>query len=707
MINEIIVFLHVHTTNPDIMKREKSPDDSNRFHVLLAILSAFLIVYSMPKNRVERFSYTVGKPWTYEVLIAPFNFLIEKSDETWQAEADSVRRSFPSYFIRLSNVQNEALSAFDAYYSDSLFDVISRDSYIKLRKSLEQAYNSGIISVSDEDLVSGKEYMTIYDDNSSAIIPVRSVRTTREAYRLLIGSDILEIERNSLLSHNPERFIIPNLNYDGQRTTSEIEALQSQISYYLGMVVADQKIIDKGEIVNEEKDQIIQSYLAKVNEKTLSRRFLFLSWGGQSLFVVLVITLLFIYLRLYRKEIIEKRARLLFLYGSVTLFAVGVGLYVEYSSWNIFIIPCTMLAVMLRIFLDSRTAFVSYTVFVLATSLFVPMSYEYVVLQLLAGITGIYSLRELSQRSQIIRSGVLIFLTYCLIWGAVQMTRLEAMSDLDLKPFVFFAINCFLLLLVYPLLFVVEKVFGFTSNVTLIELSNFNNPLLRELAEKAPGTFQHSIQVSALAAEAATALHAGSQLVRTAALYHDIGKLANPPFFTENQGDVNPHDKLTPEESAQIITDHVREGVVLAEKHGLPQAVSEFITTHHGKGVARYFYIKYMEEHPDEEINIENFSYPGPNPGTKETAILMMADAVEAASRSLEEYTEESIGNLVDRIIDTQVEEGYFRESPLNWLDVQKIKEIFKDKLKIMYHTRIKYPESTVDLHRKRARLRS
>jgi putative nucleotidyltransferase with HDIG domain len=253
----------------------------------------------------------------------------------------------------------------------------------------------------------------------------------------------------------------------------------------------------------------------------------------------------------------------------------------------------------------------------------------------------------------------------------------------------------------------VEKAFGFTSNVTLIELSNFNNPLLRELAEKAPGTFQHSIQVSALAAEAATALHAGSQLVRTAALYHDIGKLANPPFFTENQGDVNPHDKLTPEESAQIITDHVREGVVLAEKHGLPQAVSEFITTHHGKGVARYFYLKYMEEHPDEEINIENFSYPGPNPGTKETAILMMADAVEAASRSLEEYTEESIGNLVDRIIDTQVEEGYFRESPLNWLDVQKIKEIFKDKLKIMYHTRIKYPESTVDLHRKRAQLRS
>ena len=282
------------------------------------------------------------------------------------------------------------------------------------------------------------------------------------------------------------------------------------------------------------------------------------------------------------------------------------------------------------------------------------------------------------------------------------MTRLENISDIDLSVFVFFAINCILLLLVYPLLFVLEKIFGFTSNVTLIELSNFNNPLLRELAEKAPGTFQHSIQVSALAAEAATRLHASSQLVRTAALYHDIGKLANPPFFTENQSGVNPHDKLTPEESAAIITSHVSEGLALAEKYSLPSAVREFIATHHGKGVARFFFLKYQKEHPDEEVDLEAFSYPGPNPQSKETAILMMADAVEASSRSLSEYSEESIGNLVDRIVDTQIEEGYFRESDLSWREVQKVKEVFKEKLRTMYHTRIKYPEATVDLHRRK-----
>ena len=361
-----------------------------------------------------------------------------------------------------------------------------------------------------------------------------------------------------------------------------------------------------------------------------------------------------------------------------------------------------MLAIMLRIFFDSRTAFTGYFVFVMITSISTPLPYEYIVLQLVAGLTGIYSLKELSQRSQIIRTCLLIFLSYTAIWVAIQMTRLEKLSDMDLTVFVFFAINCILLMLVYPLLFVLEKLFGFTSNVTLIELSNFNNSLLRELAEKAPGTFQHSIQVSALAAEAARRLHASSLLVRTAALYHDIGKLANPPFFTENQSGVNPHDKLTPEESAAIITGHVRYGLELADKYSLPAAVKEFIATHHGSGVARYFYLKYKQEHPDENVDIEPFCYPGPNPQTKETALLMMADAVEAASRSLSEYSEESIGSLVDRIIDTQIEEGYFRDCDLSWKEVEKVKEVFKEKLRTMYHTRIKYPEATVDLHQRK-----
>ena len=356
---------------------------------------------------------------------------------------------------------------------------------------------------------------------------------------------------------------------------------------------------------------------------------------------------------------------------------------------------------MLRIFLDSRTAFTGYMVFILCTSLIVSMPYEYVLLQLMAGLTGIYTLKELSQRSQILRTCLLIFVSYSLVWIALQMTQLEDIRAIDPWMFLFFALNCVVILLVYPLLFVIEKLFGFTSNVTLIELSNINNPLLRELAEKAPGTFQHSMQVSTLAAEAATRIKANPALVRTAALYHDIGKMESAPFFTENQGGVNPHDKLTPQESAHIITGHVEKGLELADKYGLPQSIRGFIASHHGKGVARYFYIKYAQAHPGQEPDEKDFSYPGPNPYSKETAILMMADAVEAASRSLKEHTEESIGELVDKIIDTQVEEGYFKDCPINSLEIKRVKETFKEKLRTMYHTRISYPEFTGGLHRK------
>jgi cyclic-di-AMP phosphodiesterase PgpH len=343
--------------------------------------------------------------------------------------------------------------------------------------------------------------------------------------------------------------------------------------------------------------------------------------------------------------------------------------------------------------LDSRTAFLIYLIHILICSVLVQMSYEFVLLQSVAGLTGIYSLRELSQRSQLLRTTFLIFLSYCIIWTSLQLIQIEHIKDIDYMMYVMFAINCVLILLIYPLLFIVEKSFGFTSNVTLIELSNFNQPLLRELAENAPGTFQHSIQVSTLAAEAANRVGASAQLVRTAALYHDIGKLANPPFFVENQTGTNPHEKLKPEESAGIILRHVNDGLKLAEKYGLPSAIRDFIDTHHGSGIAKFFYVKYQQNNPDVEADPSQFRYTGTNPTTKETAILMMADSVEAASRSLVEYTEESIAAMVDRIIDTQLSEGFFKESPLTFKEIIEIKEIFKEKLKTMYHTRISYPE--------------
>ena len=669
--------------------------------IVLSLVSVLLTVYSMPAGHKESYSYTIGKPWTYNVLFAPFSFSIEKSEAVWQAEADSVKASFAPYFSRNASVGENALAQFDKFCSDSLSKVVWEESYKAVRRRLEKVYRDGVISTADEEILSGKDVFRTYEGNTSSFVQTAGIRSVRDAYRYVTDAEVYVYDRYMLLQHNLEDFIQPNLQYDAARSEADLAAQLNEISHFRGMVVADQKIIDQGEIVDEEKSLIIKSYLDIVNERTSSKQFQLLTWGGRAVFVFLCFLVLFVYLCLYRIDDIESRSILYFLLGSITLFILCVCLFRQYSGWSIFLFPCSMLAIMLRIFLDSRTAFTGYMVFVLSTSLMVSMPYEYVLLQLMAGLTGIYTLKELSQRSQILRTCLFIFVSYSLVWIALQMTQLEDIRDIDPWNFLYFAINSVVILLVYPLLFVIEKLFGFTSNVTLIELSNINNPLLRELAEKAPGTFQHSMQVSTLAAEAATRIKANPALVRTAALYHDIGKMDNAPFFTENQTGVNPHDKLTPQESARIITGHVEKGLEMADRYGLPKAIRGFIASHHGKGVARYFYIKYLKAHPGEEPDENVFSYQGPNPYSKETAILMMADAVEAASRSLKEYTEESIGTLVDKIIDTQVKEGYFNDCPINSLEIKRVKETFKEKLRTMYHTRISYPEPTEGLHRK------
>ena len=308
-------------------------------------------------------------------------------------------------------------------------------------------------------------------------------------------------------------------------------------------------------------------------------------------------------------------------------------------------------------------------------------------------MASIYSLRELSQRSQLLRSALIVVITYTILYFALDLIHVNNIAQLNTYMYVNFIINGILLLFTYPLLFILEKTFGFTSNVTLVELSNINNKLMREMSEVAPGTFQHSLQLANLTAAAANRIGANSQLVRTGAMYHDIGKMLNPAFFTENQTGVNPHDQLNYKQSAQIVINPVTDGMKLAEKNDLPQVIKDFICTHHGQGLTKYFYISYQNEHPDEEVDKEAFQYPGPNPFTKEQAILMMADSVEAASRSLKEYTEESISGLVDKIIDSQVQEGYFKECPITFKDIATVKSVFKEKLKTMYHTRISYPE--------------
>jgi putative nucleotidyltransferase with HDIG domain len=414
---------------------------------------------------------------------------------------------------------------------------------------------------------------------------------------------------------------------------------------------------------------------------------------GQVLFAGLLIFSLMLYLELFRNWYYERKYRrsLLLLFALVVFFCMITSL----NLFSVYVVPYAMIPIIIRVFLDSRTAFMTHLIAIMICSITVTLPYEFILLQFCVGLVAIFGLRELSQRSQLVQMAFSILLVYLAIFFAYRLiTGYSFDTILNPRTCLCFIINALLLLFIYPLLFILEKVFGFTSNITLVELSNVNNSLLRQMSEEAPGTFQHSMQVANLAGAAAIRIDAKSQLTRTGALYHDIGKMENPSFFTENQGEFNPHSTLSYEQSAHVIISHVADGLRLAEKNNLPQVIKDFISTHHGKGKTKYFYISWKNEHPAEEPAEELFTYPGPNPFSKETAILMMADAVEAASRSLPTYTEESIGVLVEKIIDSQLEEGFFKECPITFKDISTVKAVFKEKLKMIYHTRISYPET-------------
>ena len=535
-------------------------------------------------------------------------------------------------------------------------------------------------------------HILLVEQNVATSFPISHFYSTKTAYEHLLSADTA-YSKQALQACNLNNYILPNIIYDEAKSESSLEDLISNISWANGYVLNGQKIIDRGEIIDENTYNILSSLekeWAKRSDSIQEKR---LTIAGQVLFVSLFIFCFMCYLELFRKDFYDRKGSLSLLFILIIFFPVLSSIIVEQNLASIYIIPFAMIPIIVRIFLDSRTAFMAHVAIILLCSITLRYPHEFILLQLLTGMAAIFSLRELSQRSQLFRTAFIIFACYALLYFAFELIHEDDLTKLNTRMYIYFAINGVLLLFAYPLLFALEKIFGFTSNVTLVELSNINHPLLREMSEIAPGTFQHSLQMSNLAAEAANRIGAKSQLVRTGALYHDIGKLMNPAFFTENQSGVNPHKSLSYEQSAQVIINHVTDGLKLADKHNLPKVIKEFINTHHGQGLTKYFYISYKNEHPNEEVDAEKFRYPGVNPFTKEQAILMMADSVEAASRSLSEYTEESIGGLVDKIIDSQVADGFFKECPITFKDIAQVKALFKEKLKTIYHTRITYPE--------------
>ncbi|MFR9165485.1 MAG: HD family phosphohydrolase [Dysgonomonas sp.] len=468
------------------------------------------------------------------------------------------------------------------------------------------------------------------------------------------------------------------------------------------MIQSGEKIIDRGEIVTPQIYNILNS-LKKTTEETSGTKSQ-QNWVilGELILIAVFIFSFMTYLIFFRPREYNDRKNITFMLLMITIFSVLTGVAVDYSLFNVYIIPYVIPTIMIRTFIDSRTAMTAHLTTVLICSFMVPFPAEFLTLQIAAGFMCIFSLKDLSERSQLIKSSFFILISYIVVYigyvliqdgGFSDTQNFETIREHSLMM-LYFGINFIFVMFTYLLVYMCEKVFGFISNVSMIELSNTNKPLLQKLSEVAPGTFQHSIQVSNIAGAVAQRIGANASLVRTGALYHDIGKMTNPIFFTENQAPgMNPHAGLSYKESARIIINHVTEGVKIAHKYNLPQQIIDFIETHHGTGTVKYFYYSYKNEHPDEEVDPVDFSYPGPNPFSKETAILMMADTVEAASRSLSEYTEETISNLVEKLIDDKVSDGLLKNAPITFKDIEIAKGIFKEKLTTIYHSRIKYPE--------------
>ena len=663
---------------------------------LIFIATVSVIVYFLPNEGKFNYQFDINKPWKYGLLQASFDFPIYKNDLQVQKEQDSILADYQPYFQIDKEAEKNVLSKLREDYNKTLRHSLPGTDYVRyIERTLKALYEDGIIAGNDLKRMEEDSIIAIrlVDKNVATSRFIDQLYTVKEAYEYLLNADTAHYKKKILQQCNLNDYITPNLVYDEEKSEAAQKDLLSNISWANGFVLNGQKIIDRGEIVDEQTYNILESLRKEWEKRSDSVQEKRLTLAGQILYVGIFLFCFMAYLELFRADYYERKGTLTLLFALIVFFPVLSSIMVEQNLSSIYVVPFAMIPIIVRVFLDSRTAFMAHVTIILLCSITLRFPHEFILLQVVAGMVAIYSLRELSQRSQLLRTALVVFISYALLYFAFELIHEDDLTKLNTRMYIYFMINGILLLFAYPLLFLLEKIFGFTSDVTLVELSNINNSLLREMSEVAPGTFQHSLQMANLAAAAANKIGGKSQLVRTGALYHDIGKMVNPAFFTENQSGVNPHKSLSYEQSAQVIISHITDGLKLAEKHNLPKVIKDFISTHHGRGLTKYFYISYKNEHPDEEVDQEKFRYPGLNPFTKEQAVLMMADSVEAASRSLPEYTEESISTLVDKIIDTQVSEGYFKECPITFKDIATVKALFKEKLKTMYHTRISYPE--------------
>lgn len=661
---------------------------------LFFIIAVSLTITFIPREKEFRYHFEEGKPWRYGLLTAPFDFPIYKSDQELSAEYSTASKNFIPFFVTDNKIESDKVANFRHKSITNNPDTLQL--YKEAERLLKLAYKQGIVDLQIYEELKSEEKQTIRIKNGSIAseYSTSNLLTPRMAYELIIRNCHTPELKEIISKSNLNLYIEPNLLYDTITNKKTLDQIIQNIQPTAGMVQKGERIIDRGVIVTHDIYRILKSF-EKKNQKTESKfdKSLY-NFAGKILIIIIVYSFLYMYLIFFRKRILNDIRQLSLLMLMILIITVSSYLLSQRWLLGIYMAPFAVLPIIIVTFMDTRTALYASLVAIMLSCWASPFPMEYVLLQLIVSMTTINSLKELTKRSQMFRSVVLVFLAYCITYVGYMLMTEGDLAKLNSEMFIFLGINCFMLLFSYLFIYIIEKVWGFTSNVMLVELADLNSPLLKSLSEKCPGTFQHATQVANLAAEAANAIGANALLVRTGALYHDIGKSTNPMFFTENQHGVNPHNNLSYKESARIIISHVKDGMNLAKSYHIPESIKGFIATHHGVSKAKYFYTMYKNEHPEEEIDEAMFSYEGPKPRTKEEGILMIADIIEAKSRSLKDFSHEALSKIVNSTIDDIIAEGELSDTPLTFRDVTEIRKVLIKRLEAMYHPRISYPES-------------
>lgn len=674
---------------------------SRLLRIALLLAATAIVLLIVPRADHQSYSYELNQPWKYPLLTADFDTPIMRDSTSIRQMHDSIEANFIPFAIRS---EANRKSNIDRFVTSVRPDVSAQEAAL-LVQFVNRAHDDGIAT---PDL-----YFQIKRGNNMKyrVMSVNpgepgmlhtfegtNVRSQKEAFEFV---DSLYAHATGKPRHELPAgvaralgvVLMPDLSVDSINDTKYRDQEYLNVSGALGVIKKGQRIVDRGEIINQQIYTNLNTYQEMLQSKQSDNGKHSYFYIGQALYILCCWIVLYLFLAIYRPHFFSNVRRMTFVVSLITLFVVIATLVFEFSMQALYVMPFATIPVIVMVFFDSRTALFALLTSVLLTAIIATYQFQFIVLELMAGLAATFSINHLSKRSQLLRTAAITLLVYSGVYLALVLATDGDLSQFNPGMLLMFVFNSLILSFAYILILIIEKIFGFTSMVTLVELSDINHPLLRRLAEEAPGTFQHSMQVSTLASEAARAIGANTQLVRTGALYHDIGKMESPVFFTENQHGVNPHAGLNPETSARKIISHVTNGLALASKYKLPQVIRDFIAEHHGKGLTKYFYNTAVNESPDGNVDRQKFEYPGPNPQSRETAILMMADCVEAASRSLKDYSQQSIDSLVDRLIDSQMTDGLLRESPLSFKDVETVKQTFKKRLATIYHTRVAYPK--------------